>query len=296
MATGLRVLTAFILAQYLVKMVAGKDRRTERFLWQYLFTLLIAGTLALFTGAVVFGREFFVIVIIGFVSAGGTLLSWKAIAISQSRTALFTFWDDIIAMGLSYFILHEGRFITLPVGIGIALSFLSLALFVRYEWVHRVQKKEGGYAIPLKFYVYVLVYSILYGIAMFGQRFWSFQHLPILTFALAWYIGACAAAVLIRLFYKDKGGDQQTKKSFTVLDVLLHFMLALSTYASLVLASVAYLAPQVIVQPIFLVGEMIIPALMGLFIFHERKHFDLTEWFYFAIGFTGALLVASGFY
>ena len=55
------------------------------------------------------------------------------------------------------------------------------------------------------------------------------------------------------------------------------------------------LAPLVVVQPIFLIGEMVAPTLMGLFGFGERKQFDRAQWLYFGIGVIGAALVIFGF-
>jgi hypothetical protein len=55
------------------------------------------------------------------------------------------------------------------------------------------------------------------------------------------------------------------------------------------------LAPQTIVQPLFLVGEMIAPALIGLYVFAEREALDRQEQLYFAVGLLGGVLVALSF-
>ena len=71
------------------------------------------------------------------------------------------------------------------------------------------------------------------------------------------------------------------------------FALALCVFISLALSYTAYqLAPQNIVQPFFLVGEMILPALIGLFIFSERRGLDKTEKFSFALGALGGIIIA----
>jgi len=292
LATGLRVFVAYVVLQYVLKRIVGRDRRTERFLHQFVFAFGIAALVALIAGDVRVNAAFAIVAAIGFIAAGGTYLAWKAIALSQSRNALFTFWDDAIAMGLSVWILREGQFISPVIGIGIGLSFLSLLLFVRFSWRQKDAKEKRS--VPLRFYGYVLTYSISWGVAVFGQRYWSFHDMPVQTFVLAWYVGTLIAALLIYLLYTDPGDDQRARTPFTAKDIGAHFFLALLIYVSLVLASFAYRAPVVVVQPVFLVAEMIIPALMGLYVFHERKQFAPEEWAYFAIGFAGALLVANG--
>jgi hypothetical protein len=55
------------------------------------------------------------------------------------------------------------------------------------------------------------------------------------------------------------------------------------------------LAPQTVVQPLFLVSEMIAPALIGLYVFGERQALDRQERLYFGLGLAGGLLVALSF-
>ena len=59
----------------------------------------------------------------------------------------------------------------------------------------------------------------------------------------------------------------------------------------LVTMSAAYtayrLAPQTVVQPLFLVAEMIAPALIGLYVFAEREALDRQEHLYFGLGLAG---------
>ena len=55
------------------------------------------------------------------------------------------------------------------------------------------------------------------------------------------------------------------------------------------------LAPQTVVQPLFLVGEMVAPALLGLYVFAERNALDRWEYLYFGLGLTGGLVVVLSF-
>lgn len=294
-ALVLRVLVGFGLANLLIKWVASQGRRTERFFWQFAFAFAIAVSFAVATGGVQTNQMFWVFTLLGAVATAGTFYWWKATAMSQSRNALFTFWDDLIAMGLAYVILHEGQFITPPVALGIAISFLSVGLFIRHGYKKSKQKETAHETLPLRFYGYIAFYSVVWGVAYFGQRFWSHADLPISTFALTWYTGGLITATLVYLFYKDKAVDQQNAAAIGPKGIIACFTLAVALYASMCLSIAAYKAPQVVVQPIFFVSEMILPALIGLFIFRERKNFDRVEWLYFVIGVAGALMVGLSF-
>ncbi|GEM_PF-1530471 len=277
-----RVVVAYGLAAYVGKKIADRQDRAELFLWQYIFTFGIAAALALASQSIVLDGAFWNVVLIGLIAGGGTFFSWKAIHVSQSRNALFIFWSDLIAMSLAFFVLHEGRFITPLIGIGIALSFAAQLGFI---WGRR--QKES-----LAFYTYVAVYSVAWGLALFGQRFWSFKEMPVPTFLFGWYTGTLVVAILI--FFLSIGASRTLKNLVPLLpkDIVLTFVLAALTLLSLGLASVSYRLPQTIVQPIYSVAGMILPLLIGLFIFRERRQFTFIEWLSLGLGGIGALIVS----
>jgi hypothetical protein len=55
------------------------------------------------------------------------------------------------------------------------------------------------------------------------------------------------------------------------------------------------LAPQTITQPLFLVGEMVGPGLIGRYVSGEGDTLARRDQLYFAIGLAGGLLVALSF-
>ncbi len=296
-ALALRVIVGFGLCQgVLIKLVARQGRRTERFLWQFAFTLLFALVFAaLDWNEMHLDLWFLAFVALGFVGAFGTFYQWKAMAISQTRNALFTFWDDIIAMSLAVVLIGEANFLTPPIVAGIAVSFSALFLFIRHAW-HKKREKEMVQAIPLRFYGYIAIYSVLWGVAYFGERYWAFRSFPISGFLLAWYTGTFLTALVLFFFYKDPAADQKRTEPIGIGGLALIGTLALALFSTMALTIVAYKAPQVIVQPIFFVSEMALPVIFGLMIFREeRKQFDPIEWLYFGIGAAGSLLVGLNF-
>jgi hypothetical protein len=69
------------------------------------------------------------IVAVGFGNGLAAYCYYKAIALSLSRTSLFAFWDDLLAMGLSYGLLHEGQFLNVRIVLGIGVSVGAVILF-----------------------------------------------------------------------------------------------------------------------------------------------------------------------
>ena len=55
------------------------------------------------------------------------------------------------------------------------------------------------------------------------------------------------------------------------------------------------MAPQAVVQTLFLIGETVGPALVGLYVFAAREALDRLEQCYFVLGLGGGLLAALGF-
>lgn len=292
-ALFLRVILGFGIASLLLKWITNKGRRTERFLWQFVFAFGLAAVIALYEQSIQIDAMFIAFVGLGALGTYGTFYAWKAIAISQSRNALFTFWDDIIAMALSWTILREGIYVTPIIAFGLFLSFMALIFFIRHGWKKSYSSAE--ITVPIRFYGYVAMYSVLWGITYFGQRYWALLNRSPTTFAFCWYLGGAITATLIYFFYKDSAVDQQNKQPIRISGLAAIFALAVVLYLSMTVSIVAYKAPQVIVQPIFFVSEMILPALIGLYIFHERRQLDYIEWLYFALGFIGALIIGANF-
>lgn len=296
-AVFLRVLIGFGLCQgFLIKFVARQGRRTERFMWQFVFTFIFALALAALQWDVIrFDGWFGAFVLLGVVGAYGTFYQWKAMAISQTRNALFTFWDDVIAMTLAVVFIGEAHFITMSVALGITLSFLALFLFIRHGWVKK-RGVEADRQIPLRFYGYVAIYSVMWGVAYFGERYWAFKSFPVAGFLLAWYTGTLVTALTLFVLYKDHATDQQDGHPIGMRGLALVFILSSAIFTTMALTIVGYKAPQVIVQPVFFVSEMVLPIVFGFVFFRdERKKFDRIEWLYFAIGAVGALMVGLNF-
>jgi len=294
----LKMILVYVLGAWFMKRMVGLPSRTQRFFLQFLFCSIIALGFAAYRGELILSGSFFVLVLIGFFNGLAAFHQWKAIDISLSKNSLFTFWDDIIAMTLSCIILHETKVFNWGIGIGILVSLAAVILFA----LHSYRKSRSNQKVTktgIAFFYYVGVYSVIWGIATFFMRYFALNQLPIGTFLAGWYSGACVAATLILLFYKEKGQaaiiQNKTAKEKVAL-ILSGVILSLYIIIALALCYWSYeLAPLNVVQPLFLVGEMVGPSLVGLYIYKEAKNLDRTEKLLFLLGIAGGTIVALSF-
>ena len=285
----LRIAAAYIAGPLLLKPLVDRYAQATLLLLQFLGCLAVALPLA-----VVWHQHQldWRIVAAGFSNGLAAYCYYKAIALSLSRTALFAFWDDLLAMGLSYTLLHEGQFLNARLLLGIGVSLGAVILFTVHSYSQQAQEPTPK-RLPMRLYLYAGAYSVILGLGLFFMRYLGVQGTALGTFLVNWYGGMVMAALLLVL-----SGADPAQAPCTLPWRVLPRLGGLSLVA-LVAMSGAYgayrLAPQTVVQPLFLVGEMIAPALIGLYVFGERQALDRQERLYFGLGLAGGLLVALSF-
>jgi hypothetical protein len=285
----LRIGAAYIAGPLLLKPLVDRYAQATLLLLQFLGCLAVALPLAV----VWHQRQLdWRIVAVGFSNGLAAYCYYKAIALSLSRTALFAFWDDLLAMGLSYTLLHEGQLLNARLVLGIGVSLGAVLLFTVHSYSQQAQEPTTK-RLPMRLYLYAGAYSVILGLGLFFIRYLGVQGTALGTFLVNWYGGIVMAALLLVL-----SGADPAQAPFTLPWRVLPRLGGLSLVA-LVAMSGAYgayrLAPQTVVQPLFLVGEMIAPALIGLYVFGERQALDRQERLYFVLGLAGGLLVALSF-
>lgn len=286
----IRLVTAYVLAPFMQKRIAGLKSRPKRLSLMFFFCAVMSILISSIWEAQI-NITVGLIMIVGAVNAFGTYCQWSAMNISLSRNSLFTVWDDIIAMTLSYFILRESQFMSLRLGLGIFLSLLAVFLFVLNDFKFKNSEKQTR--IDPSFYVFVFCYSIIWGLALFLMKYWAVKTVPISNFTLGWYLGAFIGSLAV-LKISKKIDTENSKTKLTKKDVFALLVLGFLTFISLVLGYLSFkLAPQIVVQPIFLVGELALPAIIGLFAFKERKNYTVKEWVFLGVGVFGGYLVGT---
>jgi hypothetical protein len=146
----------------------------------------------------------------------------------------------------------------------------------------------------MRLYVYAGAYSIILGVGVFFMRYLGVQGVSLGTCLFNWYGGVVLAAAFLLLSApaEERAGQAMLPRGDWLRVVGLSGLVVVTMSA----AFWAYrLAPQTVVQPLFLVGEMVGPALVGLYVFGEREALDWLEHLYFAVGLGGGVLVALSF-
>lgn len=294
MSWELLVCVAFLyqygLVQIAIKKIgAAEGSRTRKLVWQYFFAALLALITAAIDRQIHLSWSFAIVAVIGAANAFACYCHWRAYDISMSRTAMLSNLDDLTAIGLGYAVLGELRVLTPILTAGIVLSIISATVFARVKC--RDKSNDGRSADRLA--VWVLGYTMIWGVAMFSMRFFSLQGLNILTYVVAWYFGAWLGALFMRfvLMGRDEAGPplthvQKAKVSF----------LAVGIWTSLMLAYLMRtLVPITVVQPIQLVAEMSVPAIIGLTIFGEGRSMSRQEIVMIVLGLVGISLITIGF-
>jgi hypothetical protein len=288
-----RILAAYVAGPLLLKPLAAKYAQAKLLLLQFAVCFAVALPLAM---ALDQHRLDWTIVAVG---GGNGLAAYcyrQAIAISLSRTALFAFWDDLLAMGLSYAILQEGQFLNARMLLGIGVSVGAVVLFTVHGAPPEPPRKETPERLPLRLYLYTGAYSVMLGFGLFFMRSLGVQDTGLGTFLVNWYGGVIGAALGLVLILPEEAQDPTVLPAVPWGDRLRIGGLSLVVLVAMSAAYTAYrLAPQTVVQPLFLVGEMIAPALIGLYVFAEREALDRYEQGLFAAGLAGGLLVALSF-
>jgi hypothetical protein len=288
-----RILAAYVAGPLLLKPIVATYTQAKLLLLQFAVCFAVALPLAV---ALHQHRFEWTIVAVGCGNGLAAYCYRKAITLSLSRTALFAFWDDLLAMGLSYALLHEGQFLNTRMLLGIGLSVGAVILFTVHGAQAEPPSKEAPARVPLRLYLYAAAYSVMLGFGVFFMRYLGLKDTGLATFLVNWYGGVLVAALGLSLIVPEEANDPTALPAVPWRDRLRILGLSLVVLTAMSAAYTAYrLAPQTVVQPLFLVGEMIAPALIGLYVFAEREALDRYEQLLFVAGLAGGLLVALSF-
>jgi hypothetical protein len=282
---GIYVVVAFIGVRWLQKHLANQPDQTKRLFTNFGFCAAIAALFAGFTGHLRFDAGTLAVFCIGVVNGVAIIAQWRATRTSLSKTSLLSFGDDIIAVLLSIVIINDGKYLNGLGATGMTLCLLAGVLF----WWHGSKQKERE---ANAFYLQVLVYSVLWGIAIFAQRYYAFNEMPVAQFLFAWYAGSFVLMSAVLAFEHNK----KTGKGAAAFSLKDYAWVALFAVGILFCLGVEYwafmLAPQTAVTPVLLAAEAVLPAIVGWTIFKEGRHFDRWQWSFSAIAIAGVLLLA----
>jgi len=285
----------------MVRKITRDGSLTRALVWQYFFLSSGAAVIALVFGINLTQTGLLWVAVIGFLNGFACYCQWRANAIHVSRTALLTQGDDLIALFLGYLVLREGQFLNIRLIIGILLSLGSIILFALFKEEDKDDKdkaKEGTVETESQYGTYrdlvlwVALYSVIWGFAIFSRRYFALANMSLPTYVLIWYLGSYGGAIAMRVFLGKKGAGNplRARQIFRVA------VLAAVTGLSLTTAYwVSMVAPITVAQPMLQVSEMVLPTMIGLWIFKERKKMNRWTWSAIAVGLIGGITVAFSY-
>lgn len=286
----IRIFTGNVVYPVFLKKVADKADKTRQQFWLYFFSALLSLGLILWTKDFAFKPALLIIIALGILNSAAIYFNFRAVAVSLSKSSALTQFDDIISILLGYIFLNETRFLNFTIIIGILLCLGAAMLFINFKEFFSKDKEQS--AKKLLFLGYVAGYSVIWGLVGFSMRYFSIEGVSLPEYVFSWYWGAWVGSILLLLFRKkDVAEEKINKKGFFTL-----FFAALFMWLSLQLSFAAFqLAPITIIQPIFLVSELIFPVIIGLFIFKEIKQLSKIEIIALLLGIIGGITIGFSF-
>ena len=234
--------------------------------------------------------------IIGCIGIGnGAAMYFLLMANSKStaQNGFFTAFDDIGAMVLTaiyipttVIVIHERNIL------GMALC-LGAAFGLAYNNYRKKRKQETG-AIPMIFYLYAVLYTVLWGIAIFVLGFFAVKDIGVWRFSAAWYTGSALTSLLILAI--DGIGllphPEKPERASTRTIILEAVGLGLSTSLALVCQYTAFRAVSLIIlQPLFLVSDLLVAITIGVVFWGEGRKLDWRDYLYLIVGTAGFLVI-----
>jgi len=296
----MRVMIANGIFPYLRKRVLNEDAAWVKvFVLQFVFALPIAIFVAVMTGQLEWSVRTLPITLMAFANCFGAYFQWRAVALSVSKTALFTTLDDVIPLVLGFYLLNERKLFNPLLGLGVLLSFVAVAIFMREDYRRKRKNEEKaatGKVVMGKLVLFIVAYSVPFGLNNFLMRKWSLELAGVspLTFVSSWYPGTVVAAVTILFLAKkhyvlaDYNNRKIAKRSGYVA-ALFGCMHVVNMSLAFWIAS---LRPIIGIQPIYLISEIIVPSIIGLRIFGEWEQMSRSDCFAFGLAVVAGVIVA----
>lgn len=259
----------------------------------YLTASIFSTTVAVVVGQFDLSATTVVIFCIGICNGAAMYFLLMANSKSTSQNGFFTAFDDIAAMILmAIFVPVAVAKINWISVIGILLC-IGAAFALAYNNYRKKRTKDTG-AIPMVFYLYATLYTILWALAIFTLGFFALKDIGVWRFAAGWYCGSALTALVI-LAIDLMGGlphPKEPKHASKGTIVLEGIGLGFSTALALVCQYAAFtVLSLVILQPLFLVSDVLVAIVIGVAFFGEGKKLDWRDTFWILIGIAGFFLV-----
>ena len=277
---------------YTSRRAMGRKTRSVTMFLQSFLSFVWTAVVASWMGEFDFSTWSLIALLTGVFNGIAIYLMWNANAISVSKNGFFTAFDDIGAMIITM--------IAVPLSIvGIHLSTVAgmvicicSALALAYNNWRKKRTSDPG-VIPMVFYVYAIGYAIFWGLAIFGIGYLARSGIGIWRFASMWYLGSSlVGAVILLLDLKGSIPKRPTATAPTRTVVVEAIVLAAAVSIALIFQFLAFGTQSLVVlQPVFLVIDVVMAAIIGIRFYGERKQYDGFDIKSMAVGIVGFALI-----
>jgi len=276
-----------IFGQYFIKKLASLESISRALNVMFLICVGLASAIVLFFGQGHWRVEIF-IVGLGFINALVAWLWWRAIKVSLSQTMLFLPLTGFTGVFLTALLLGEGNFLN-PKDLGGVLALLGALGLLSSIYFFRGSRQEGKKVRRIWLWC-IIGQSILGGVIVFLMKYFALQEISKTNFIFSWYLGAFLGSFMPLILEKDLKIRLPRKGLWPA-----YLLLSVATLVSVLTSYWSLeLAPAALVLPFQQFLNVLSSALVGLFIFHERKSFSFLDWIGVAVGFTSMVLLIVG--
>ncbi len=275
-----------IFGQYFIKKLTSLESISRALNVMFFFCVALAGLISLYFGSGL-GINIFVISL-GVLNALVAWLSWRAIKVSLSQTMLFLPLTGFTGVFLTALFLGEWNFLN-PKDLGGALTLLGALGLLGSIFFFRSSRQEGKKVRRIWLWC-IIGQSALGGVIFFLIKYFALQAVAKTDFIFSWYAGALLGSFIPLILEKDFKIRLPRKGLW-----LSYLLLSAATLIAVLTSCWSLeLAPAALVLPISQFFTVLGSALVGLFIFHERKSFSSLDWVGVAVGFVSMVLLIGG--
>lgn len=277
-----------VVVQATLKQMTDVLPRTKAMLWQFIIALAVSLHLVVLGGKAHTGMAYLPIVVVGGINALGSYCQWRAYAISLSKSVLFMPLSGVISATLAAaflgetFLYHSGVLV-----LGVTLLYTAAILLA---W-RRPTASETTRYFGWLWLGWVLLMVSIFGTSAFMIKGFT-SSVPMATFLVHWYVGACLSSCVIFLFTPG-----QSKAIFKKRHLLLVLVAGLALWGSRLTHYWAFqVAPLGLVVPFQMFGLSATSILVGWFYFREKEELTPAQFLGFFLGTLGIVAIVMSRY
>lgn len=260
--------------------------KSWRQFWMYFYCVIFSLMLYGLAENFLFSFKLFFVLLLGLINSLAVFCNFRAVNASLSKTSALLPLTSVIAIIFGLIFLGKTEFLNIKLSIGALFAFFSAGLLLFGQ--QRGNKELTG----KKFFRWIIGLSFIGGTVSFCMRYFALNGIGSAEFIFFWYFGSFlgSALLLIPARKSENFNKLNLKSHITVL------LLALFIWLALILSySASKLAPLTVTEPIFLIGQVFAPVIIGLFIFKEVKKISILETVAMIIGVIGGIIIASNY-